>query len=65
MEIIVGINKIDIRKFLSNFRNKKVYFVSNPGNAGDAFIAYSTFYLFNELGIDYEVIQSESISLEG
>lgn len=63
METIVELVKVDIRNYLSNFINQKVYFVPNPGNAGDAFIAYSTFYLFDELGINYEVIQSESISL--
>ena len=56
METIVELVKVDIRNYLSNFINQKVYFVPNPGNAGDAFIAYSTFYLFDELGINLSLI---------
>lgn len=48
--------KLRMKDFLSDYANKKVYFVTNPGNAGDALIAYSTYLLFNELNIDYEII---------
>lgn len=51
--------KINMRDFLSSYSNKKVYFVSNPGNAGDAFIAYSTYCLFNRLNIHYQIINPE------
>lgn len=52
--------KINMRDFLSNYSNRKVYFISNPGNAGDAFIAYSTYCLFKELDIHYEIIDPNS-----
>ncbi|MWN90623.1 hypothetical protein GQ597_07915 [Gilliamella sp. Pra-s65] len=48
--------KIDMRDFLSSYSGKKVYFITNPGNAGDAFITYSTYCLFDELNICYEII---------
>jgi len=52
--------EVDIHDFLAPYRDKKVYYCANLGNAGDALIAYSAFQIFNETGIDYEKIDSNS-----
>lgn len=37
-------------------KSEKVYYRANPGNAGDALIATGTFHLFDDLGLNYEII---------
>lgn len=36
-------------------KGKKFVFLPDPGNAGDSFIAHTTFQLFDRLGLDYEI----------
>ncbi len=48
---------MEITGYLSELvREKEVYFKPNPGNAGDSLIAYATFQLLNELGINYRTL---------
>ena len=47
--------KNNIRDFLKNYLNKKIIYIPNPGNAGDSLIALGTFFLFNSIGIDFEI----------
>lgn len=46
-------------------KNKKIYYMPNPGNAGDSLIAVGTFDLFDKLGIEVEVIVEPGIDLTG
>ncbi|WP_197076254.1 polysaccharide pyruvyl transferase family protein [Grimontia sp. AD028] len=41
---------------LNSCKNEKVFYFSNPGNAGDSIIALGTFDYFNHIGLDYELI---------
>ena len=45
----------DIKDFLSQFLNKKVILILNPGNGGDALIASATFKVFDELKLNYVI----------
>lgn len=44
-------------------RDETVYYSANPGNAGDALIATGTFHLFEELRLNYEIIDINSFDL--
>ena len=54
-------HKNHIINFLTTLINKKFFYWSNPGNAGDALIAHSTYLLFDALNLNYEIIQDTSI----
>ena len=45
----------NIKDFLLKFKGKKIIFIPNPGNGGDALIASGTFKVFDDIGIDYEI----------
>ena len=45
--------EIDIYNFLSEYVNKNIIFIPNPGNAGDQLITYSTIQIFEELNINF------------
>jgi|SRR5271157_57100 len=46
-----------IKDYLSSLpRNERLYYFANPGNAGDALIALATYQLFNQLGMDYCIV---------
>jgi exopolysaccharide biosynthesis predicted pyruvyltransferase EpsI len=47
----------DIDTFLSAYSGREVMFCPNPGNGGDAFIAYAAFRLFNKHSIRYRVMR--------
>lgn len=47
--------EIDTKKYLSQFADKEVVYIPNPGNAGDALIAYATLQIMQELGIRYKI----------
>jgi exopolysaccharide biosynthesis predicted pyruvyltransferase EpsI len=49
-------NQIDLEVFLKKYSQQQVAYCANPGNAGDAIIAYSTFLLFEKIGIQPELI---------
>ncbi|MCO6504919.1 MAG: polysaccharide pyruvyl transferase family protein [Snodgrassella sp.] len=55
------IKKTNIVNFLTSLTNKKFFYWPNPGNAGDALIAHSTYLLFDSLNLDYEIIEDTSI----
>lgn len=43
--------------YLSRFRGERVLYAPNPGNGGDALIAYATYRLFEKLGIRHELLR--------
>lgn len=48
---------LTVREFLATLpKNETIYYRSNPGNAGDALIAYGAFKLFKEANINIEII---------
>ncbi len=49
-------NTSTLKAFLSQYSGRKIYFYPNPGNAGDAIINAASFQVFNELNIDFEII---------
>ncbi|WP_374166794.1 polysaccharide pyruvyl transferase family protein [Arcticibacter sp. MXS-1] len=49
-----------IDEFLTKFKGKKIFFKPNPGNGGDAIIAYGTIKVFKKLGLDYEIVGKNS-----
>lgn len=53
-------HKTNIKDFLSNLKGKRIYYWSNPGNAGDALIAHATYLLFDHLDLDYQIISDTS-----
>lgn len=56
----------DIRGYLRDLaREGTLHFKANPGNAGDSIIASATFQLFEDLGIDYQIIPVEGFDATG
>lgn len=53
---------MNIKEYLSTLPKEVIYYKPNPGNGGDAIIAYSTYQLFKILNINYKVV-SESDDL--
>lgn len=47
--------EVDLYTFLLNYKNKHIIYIPNPGNAGDALIAHSTFTLFDKMNINYDI----------
>jgi len=45
----------DISEFLKKYKNKKIIYIPNPGNAGDSLIAYGTIITFDKFGLNYEI----------
>jgi exopolysaccharide biosynthesis predicted pyruvyltransferase EpsI len=50
-------NEVDIANFLLRYSNQEIVYCANPGNAGDAIIAFATYRLFNQLKIKYRIIR--------
>jgi exopolysaccharide biosynthesis predicted pyruvyltransferase EpsI len=46
---------MSLENFVKSFSNNTIYYCPNPGNAGDALIALSTYQLFNRLGLNYGI----------
>lgn len=46
---------MNIYNYLKTYSNDLVYYCPNPGNGGDALIAYSTYQIFDELCIKYKI----------
>lgn len=46
-------NEIDIYEFLSDYKDKNIIYIPNPGNAGDQLIAYATIQILQELNINF------------
>ena len=45
----------DIEKYLLQFKGESIYYIPNPGNAGDSLIAAATYQTFDRLGLDYHL----------
>lgn len=45
----------NIHTFLSQYKNKNIIYVPNPGNAGDSLIVYGTLCVFKSLGLTYTI----------
>lgn len=59
-------NRKSVFEFLTDIRQEQtepVYYVANPGNAGDAAIALGTFHLFDKVGIDYQILHWDNDNL--
>lgn len=52
-------NYTRIEDFLIKYSGKEVYYYPNPGNGGDALIAFATYQLFKKLKINYKIIKGE------
>lgn len=48
-------NEVNIYDFLLKYKNKKLIYIPNPGNGGDALIAFGTFKVFNDIGLDLQI----------
>jgi len=48
-------NEIDIFEFLKSYKDKKIIYLPNPGNRGDAIIAHGAFTIFDKIGLNYEL----------
>lgn len=46
---------------MSKYAGTDVFYCTNPGNGGDAFIAHATFQLFDELSIRYRAISYQDV----
>ncbi|WP_235954853.1 polysaccharide pyruvyl transferase family protein [Cyclobacterium salsum] len=51
---------MDIKIFLSKYKGQHIYYKPNPGNGGDALIAYGAYCLFKQLGLNYTIITEET-----
>ena len=49
-------NEINLVEFIESYKQKDIFFCTNPGNAGDALIAYSTYSIFEQLNIQPKII---------
>ncbi len=55
-----------VREILSEIpKAEKIYYKSNPGNAGDALIATGTFTLLDDLGLGFEFIHPDGFDATG
>ena len=52
-----------LEKYLGQFRNFKVCYIPNPGNAGDSLIASATFQLLKKYEIEYYLPNPKSFFL--
>lgn len=52
----MNFNEINLEEFLKKYSGQNIVYCPNPGNAGDAIIAYATFKLFEKLGIHIKII---------
>lgn len=56
--------EIDIREYLGQFRDQRLIYTPNPGNGGDALIAAGTYQVFDELGLDYRIVNRDQPSYD-
>lgn len=55
---------LDLADFFQRLQ-EKIYFLPNPGNAGDSLIAAATFQFFERHHISYEVVTNDSFDSKG
>ena len=53
---------IDIKEYLSGFKNVEIDYIANPGNGGDALIAAGTYQLFDSVGLTYNIVNRDKNS---
>lgn len=56
--------QFDLAAFFHNLQ-EKIYFLPNPGNAGDSLIAAATFQFFDKHSIVYEVVTNDNFDSSG
>lgn len=56
--------EIDIREYLAQFRGEHLIYTPNPGNGGDALIAAGTYQVFDDLGLDYRIVNRDQPGYE-
>ncbi|MGJ8694439.1 MAG: polysaccharide pyruvyl transferase family protein [Thalassotalea sp.] len=56
-------NEINIDDYLSQYREHKLCYIPNPGNAGDNIIAAGTLQRFKRLGLDYRLVDRHRLAL--
>jgi exopolysaccharide biosynthesis predicted pyruvyltransferase EpsI len=49
--------EINIDQFLKQYTGKRIYYCANPGNAGDALIAFATHQVFKRNGIEFKKLK--------
>lgn len=49
-----------IKEFLQNYSGKQIFYQANPGNGGDALIAFGAYSLFKELGVNYTIVKDNT-----
>jgi predicted HAD superfamily hydrolase/exopolysaccharide biosynthesis predicted pyruvyltransferase EpsI len=60
-----------LRKFLESYSGEKVHFFPKPGNAGDGYITWCSFLLFDQYGIDIashkidEIVKDSTVFIGG
>jgi exopolysaccharide biosynthesis predicted pyruvyltransferase EpsI len=60
------INNKTVREVLAELpKSEKIYYRSNPGNAGDALIATGAFLLFEQSGLEVELVNPSSFDSTG
>ena len=58
--------EINIKDYLNTFsKDEPIYYIPNPGYAGDMLIACATFQVFNDLKIEYRVVNGETFDSKG
>lgn len=48
-------------KIFKRLKNKRILYIPNPGNAGDSLIALGTVHLFNQLNLDWKLIDIDRL----
>lgn len=56
-----SVQRFDVSRFLERYKDREVYFVPNPGNAGDAAIAWGTYCLLDRIGLKYRILKSRDM----
>jgi len=56
--------EINIKEYLKSFKNERICYLPNPGNAGDSLVACATFQILDDLRINYRLYSSEKLNLE-
>ncbi|OQW88772.1 MAG: hypothetical protein BWK72_07400 [Rhodoferax ferrireducens] len=57
--------EIVLKEFLHQFRGQPLVYTPNPGNGGDALIAAGTYQLFDELGLDFQIVNRDLPNYDG
>ena len=57
---VLNYNEIDIHQILERYKGQEICYCPNPGNAGDALIAHSTYNLFLKYKIKCSQINVET-----